>query len=446
MVDNDFLIENGVLKKYLAFYKHSVAIPDTVTKIEKGAFANHSISSVTIPDSVVEIGEYAFCSCESLVEVNIPDSLINIGQGAFLGCHELIDSNGFVIVNSILFDYFGKEEHVAIPEGVTTISVSAFANAKIVTVTLPSTVTHIGREAFGYCERMEHIHLSDNLTFIGDKSFEGCKRLSDLTIPDNVTHIGTKAFSGCRKLAKNGFVIVRDILYNYTGRAGTVTVPDGVTRIEDEAFQQADVRKVILPDSVTHIGKYAFAFCRFLEEINVSNTVTSLGKGAFFGCDKLAENGMVIFNNRFCWCCRGIETLIIPDHVDSIDWRALRRKEFRRVVLSNGITEIGAGAFESCNNLESVTIPDSVMTIGENAFGDCEHLRDIEIPNGVTSIGRAAFSKCPNLREVVIPKSVTAIGKDAFSGSDNVVIYCTKDSFANAFATVNEIPWLLNNV
>ena len=166
----------------------------------------------------------------------------------------------------------------------------------------------------------------------GWSKFIGCRSLTSLVIPDSVTNIGDYAFSGCRSLTD-----------------------------------------IVIPDSVTNIGDYAFWNCRSLTNIVIPNSVTSIGDNAFEYCFSLSN-------------------LIIPD----------------------GVTSIGDGAFVGCTSLSSVVIPDSVSCIGNNAFWGCESLTDIVIPNSVTSIGESAFYECSSLTEVVIPDSVTSIGDKAF--------------------------------
>ena len=167
----------------------------------------------------------------------------------------------------------------------------------------------------------------------GWSKFIGCRSLTSLVIPDSVTNIGDYAFSSCRSLTD-----------------------------------------IVIPDSVTNIGDYAFWNCRSLTNIVIPNSVTSIGDNAFEYCFSLSN-------------------LIIPD----------------------GVTSIGDGAFVGCTSLSSVVIPDSVSCIGNNAFWGCESLTDIVIPNSVTSIGESAFYGCRSLTEVVIPDSVTSIGDKAFS-------------------------------
>ena len=187
---------------------------------------------------------------------------------------------------------------------------------------------------------------------------------------------------------KEAFVDEWGVKYSKDGRKllkapyelnGTYSIRKGTKIICDWAFGWSkfigcrSLTSLVIPDSVTNIGDYAFWNCRSLTNIVIPNSVTSIGDNAFEYCFSLSN-------------------LIIPD----------------------GVTSIGDGAFVGCTSLSSVVIPDSVSCIGNNAFWGCESLTDIVIPNSVTSIGESAFYGCSSLTEVVIPDSVTSIGDKAF--------------------------------
>ena len=130
---NDFVIENGVLKKYTG-----------------------SGGDVVIPESVTSIGASAFWGCSSLTSVVIPESVTSIGDWAFEGCKGLADANGFVIIQNALHDYYGKGGDVVIPEGVTSIGASAFWEcSSLASVVIPESVTSIDRETFRGCSGLK---------------------------------------------------------------------------------------------------------------------------------------------------------------------------------------------------------------------------------------------------------------------------------------------------
>lgn len=150
-----FLIANNVLYSGVTS-SSEVIIPNGITKIAKGAFADcKNIKSVIIPNSVKEIGSDAFLNCTNLRFIYIPETTNCLARNAFKGCYGLSDNEGFVIVNQVLHDYFSENEHPIIPKHATTIGSSAFLNKNIKSVTIPSTINEISETAF----------LNENLLF-----------------------------------------------------------------------------------------------------------------------------------------------------------------------------------------------------------------------------------------------------------------------------------------
>ena len=198
---DDFVIENGVLKKYTG-NGGSVIIPDGVTRIDAWAFKGcQTLTSIAIPDSVTAIGDHAFLACISLTGVAIPDSVTAIGDEAFIRCKGLADQKGFVIVRNVLYDYFGEDSNVVIPDSVACIGSSAFVSSKnLVRVTIPNSVTSIGKSAFSGRKSLKSITIPDSVTSIGDWAFFRCESLTSITIPGSVANIGDWAFDGCTSL------------------------------------------------------------------------------------------------------------------------------------------------------------------------------------------------------------------------------------------------------
>ena len=189
----------------------------------------------------------------------------------------------------------------------------------------------------------------------GWSKFIGCRSLTSLVIPDSVTNIGDYAFWNCRSLTD-------------------IVIPDSVTSIGDNAFEYCfSLSNLIIPDSVTRIGDGAFVGCNSLSSVVISDSVTSIGFGAFENCSSLTD-----------------------------------------IVIPNSVTSIGDKAFWGCSSLTDIVIPDSVTSIGGWAFKDCGSLSTIVIPSSVTNIGDYAFSGCHSLTDIVIPDSVTSIGEWTF--------------------------------
>ena len=213
---------------------------------------------------------------------------------------------------------------------------------------------------------------------------------------------------------------------NYVQYSGDVIIPStveyngvtcDVTTIVSEAFLSCgNLTSVTIPNSVMSIEKNAFKNCSALTTVTIGNGVTDIGIYAFKDCNALTS---VHITDLAAWCKITFNTedanpLFHAHHL------FLNGDEIKDLVIPDGVTSIGSGAFQGCCALESVTIPNGVTSIGGTAFEDCTSLTSVTIPNSVTSIGSSAFSKCTSLSTITIPNSVTSISMFAFYGCSSL--------------------------
>lgn len=180
------------------------------------------------------------------------------------------------------------------------------------------------------------------------------------------------------------------------------TVPDSVTQINNCAFVESKLKKVVIGNSVSIIGKRAFDNCDSLSDIEFKSNKISFGRNAFANCDSL-------------------ETFVMPEESGVVSqYMFLSCKNLKKVVLHSKVVTISDSAFSGCNKLSEITIPESVTTIGRYAFRKCESLESVTIPDKVTKIDFSVFSGCTNLKEIAIGKGMKTIEYDSFNGCDAI--------------------------
>ena len=184
-----------------------------VTSIGKGAFSGCDLTSVTIPNSVISIGEVAFSQCRSLTSVTIPNSVKSIGNYAFQFCLGLTS--------------------LTIPDSVTHIGDRAFLGCMgLTSITIPNSVTSIHELTFCGCVSLTSVIIPNNVTSIGVSAFQDCSNLTSITIPNSVISIGGKAFSGCNLIIVNSLItepfdIFENAFSQNTVYNATLKVPAG---------------------------------------------------------------------------------------------------------------------------------------------------------------------------------------------------------------------------
>ena len=186
---------------------------------------------------------------------------------------------------------------------------------------------------------------------------------------------------------------------------GYYSVKEGTQIICDNAFSDCcSLSSIVIPDSVTSIGNGVYYDCCSLEYIYIPKSVICLKGNPFYGWNGKLE----CFSLNFMYEC---DILFNKDKSRIISFRNQKQTSY---VISNSVTSIGDHAFYGCSSLAEVIIPNSVTSIGDHAFYGCSSLSSIVIPDSVNSIGEGAFLNCSSLSSIVIPDSVNSIRRGAF--------------------------------
>jgi uncharacterized repeat protein (TIGR02543 family) len=427
-----------------------------------------SLKSVVISEGATTISSSAFNNCIGLTSITIPDSVTSIGLGAFNGCYSLesitipfVGAKAGVTSNSenqYPFGYiFGTTEYVGgAPTTQYYYGDSGTTSTKYYIPYSLNSVTVTGGNilygAFYDCtditgKGLKSVTIGNGVTSIGERAFYGCTNLKSVTIGNGVTSIGDSAFYKCYSLTS---VYYTGDIVGWCGISGLGALMSSSRTLYIDGNKVEG--EMIIPDSVTSIGKYAFGGCTGLTSVTIGNSVTSIGERAFQGCTGLTsvtipDSVTSIGDSAFSYCT-GLTSILVADGnskyhssgnciIETSSKILILGCKTSEIPSDGSVTSIGNYAFAGCTGLTSVTIPDSMTSIGYRAFQGCTVLTSITIPDRVTSIGGSAFEGCSDLTTV----SWNAT-ECTSAGTDNYPIFkdCSNLATVNIGDKVKIIP------
>ena len=372
---------------------------ENVTHIGSGAFQYCTrLVSVSISGSVTEIGTMVFANCNNLLEVIVPSEewidneefydqsdLDDYKEYFHTGESRIVETDGFWFYTHAEVNYLITcAEDVAIlklPESYNgeDYRVHPFAfcdREKIVSVTIPETVTAIGDKAFADCYKLIEVVNNSSLRIRKESDDNGM-----------VGKYASAVTSGESRIVDlNGYLLFdyagMSELVGYDGEDTKLYLPESLNGkqydIYPRAFMNFDsITSVTLSNGVNDIGERAFSSCDALTAVSFSESINDIGERAFYSCDALTT-----------------------------------------VTLSESIKDIGEKAFAYCKALTEIVIPDNVRSIGDGAFIGCSSLKNVTLSAGMTAIGKDLFRGCSALKSISIPAKINTIGNLAFEGCE----------------------------
>lgn len=430
----------------------SITIPDTVVGIGTYAFAYIDLESIHIPDSVKEIREYdyewnveahyVFYQCDKLRSVTGMRGLDYLPTHIFQGCTSLESielSYGIRQINDGAFSGCTSLKSVILPETLKILAPSVFWDcSSLETIKLPDSIVTVGEDLFRDCTSLRYVELSANMRTLSKRMFAGCHSLETLVMPASINYFGTEVFG-----------------------AGNRTTSSQLATLENVYFRGT-------PEEWLNIYKLSSAPQRFLARANVYYYSEDYAEGCwhYAGGDYTSASvwseadrydvpftfsevngGYAVDGYK-----GGNTTVMIPaEHegkpVVAIADKAFYGKNFiENVNIPSSVTKIGKYAFAG-TSLKAVKLPDSVVSVGKYAFADCPMLTafctgdaisalpegmlmndislvTVEMGENVTSLGRFLLAGCTKLDRAVIPASVTGELSYLFTG-DSALRYLT---------------------
>lgn len=299
--------------------------------------------------------------------------------------------------------------------GAENIADNAFeACMNLRAITLDDALKSIGANAFKDDKSLRNIVLPNSVEVLGHDAFVNCSNLKTITFPSALKSIGNHCFVGCGSLELGDLVLpyglesIGDhIFYDGNGPYGaffdysnftSVSIPDTVTSIGRYAFAHTKIQRAILPSNLESIPEYLFWYCEQLETVNIPDGIKSIGEGAF-------------------WYCASLESAILPDSVESIGRRAFSDTGIVTLRLSANCPSLANEAFCGCFYLTDVVMPEGVTQIGSRTFEYCTSLEYIKLPSTLNSIDYWGFNSCSSLKVIVFQGNTYM--KDHYSRYDN---------------------------
>ena len=447
------VIADGAFRNASNFGITKIVLPNSVVSIGEDAFLEFkTLEQIVIPEGLEIIGENAFCGCESLKTITIPESIDYIGEQAFYGCSSLENislpdkgieihldafcdtdyytntsnwTNECLYIGNHMVDFnLSKTEEIKIREGTKSIVFSNlnYENSKIY---IPASVekifysSHFHIKFFEVSDENPYFSSSDGVLFDKQKTkliaYPVYKTAETYTVPESVTEIVDYAFAYSTFLKK-------------------IELPDGLNKIGEYAFSNSGLVSVVIPGSVDYISKRVFGDCIELRSVTIMQGVSEIQDSAFEFCTSL-------------------ESIGLPDSIKYVaPYSFFSCKKLTSIKIPNKVEQISFCCFESCASLEKVELPASLKYINTAAFNGCSLIKEITLPESVKRINVDAFYGCESLKSFTVPESVYRIGNNAFgmtwSETDNETVKipdftlnCYENSAAYDYAVENGINY-----
>lgn len=453
----------------------SVAFPAALEIVGDEAFRRTGLTSISFSSNSLTIGNSAFRDCTAVSGVDFGDGAVTTTGYSFYGCTALTELSGIAglsvrdrtdfperfqsveggmhfFASTLLFvenDYI--DSVVTIPDNVKIIATDAFRDCTVIReVRFPAGLKTISPSAFQGCTRLQRVELPAGLTSLGESAFEGCTALTEIVFPDQLETVPSRVIYGCGKLE-------------------TVTLGSAIREIASDVYFALNYyQNTGLTKRTFYIVNYpgtaeewsaVLTNGSFFESCTIVCTDRRIAQPVFSGS---ATSGTYVIDSDLTMTLTGNNKGLYEQDLFGI---TNKTQKVRRLVISEGVTELIFKSSVVFTSLEEVIFPSTLVSfpinsftntpwyqngtfydenglfilngsliraqtdlvgvlelpagltyIGTNAFASCRDLTEVRIPSGVTGIGESAFSGCSALAYVNFPEGLISIGRNAFSG------------------------------
>ena len=461
----------------------NLRLSNNISKIPYACFFDCNIKDLVIPESVIEVDDYAFAYCilESLV---LSSNLKRVGMEAFSDSLDDygVNDNTLIIPESV--EYIGcfaflssGFDKIVINGTNLVIAEKAFSGSGFSKLEIKSGVKEIDSQVFYDCNNLTELTMENGLERIDDEAFSLCNNLKEVTIPRSVNYLGKKVFVPCESIEK--------IVYNATDCLIAVTdsaempfdgttvselqLGDGITKIPKDLFSHfVKITELTIPDSVTEIEEFAFYYCINLENLKLSKNLQIVRDSAFHECNSLKElnlpEAIQIIEG---WAFGGalITSLTLPKGLKKLDYLAFggcddlteinyypescefvnpwksaadgiyyspfyELPNLKTINIGENIKELPAYLFCGIETIDEIVLPSTVTDVGVGAFA-FSSITSFKASDNLESVEESAFYGCKNLESVDIGNNIMLVGAGAFTGCDKLTEIYIPDTVTN---------------
>ena len=479
----------------------NIVLPDSIVEIGNNSFYGCTdLLNVSLPKFIESIGYGAFRDCNKITYIVIPKTLKNVAYydewltigglagmqhnhyGVFTGCTNLeqveFEEGTECIPANIMADCEGIRK-IEMPDSVVQIEERAFYNCvNLSDLKLSDGIIQIEYDAFSNCSSLKEIRLPNDLRILLARAFENCDNVRSVYIPKKIK-ISAGAFRGCNLLKQvefeEGIKIIPDYMFDDCAGLEELQIPNSVIKIGECAFYDCtNLKKVNLPVDLIHIGRLAFRNCESLEDIEIPSNIRVIEERAFEGCTKISKillpDSIEQIGESVFAACVNLEEIVLPNEMKEVpEGMCSGCVLLKDVKFPKTLTNIGEYAFSNCDSLTQIVIPNSVTSIGKSAFYHCDKLDDVQLGIGVEKITNYCFAGCVSLKKIILPYKVNKIGEgafeddialqeiviprmtatisdSAFSNKSDITIHGCLGTYAEVFATENNMAFVADEV